>query len=39
LLLKNLVWSCHFFKFKIWIVQIKSHEKMIKMKVVDLDEF
>jgi hypothetical protein len=27
-----------FLKFKIWIVQTKSHEKMTKMKIVDLDD-
>jgi hypothetical protein len=39
LLLRNLVWSSHFLKFKIWIVQTKSHEKMTKIKVVDLNKF
>jgi len=37
LLFQNLVWS-FFLKFKIWIVQTKSHEKMTKMKVVDLEK-
>ena len=36
---QNLVWSCHFLKFKFWIIQISSHEKMTKTKVVYLDEF
>ena len=39
LLFQNLIWSSHFFKFKIWIVQTKSHEKMTKIKVVGLDDF
>jgi hypothetical protein len=39
LLFENVVWSCHFIKFKIWTFQIKSNEKMTKMKVVNLDEF
>ena len=38
LVFQNIVWICHFLKFKIWIVQIESHEKMIKIKVVYLDE-
>ena len=37
--LKNLVWICYFLKFKIWIVQTKSHEKVTKIKVVDLNDF
>ena len=39
LMFENDVWSCYFLKFKIWIVQTKSHEKMTKIKVVDLDDF
>ena len=39
LVFENLVWISHFLKFKFWIVQIKSHEKFYKIKVVDLDEF
>ena len=39
LVFQNLVWSCHFLKFKFWIIQILSHEKMTKTKVVYLDEF
>ena len=31
---QNLVWSWHLLKFKIWIIQILSNEKMIKIKVV-----
>jgi hypothetical protein len=27
-----------FLKFKFWIIQIKSHEKMTKMKIVDLEK-
>ena len=36
LLVQNVVWSSHFLKFKFWIIQTKSYEKMTKMKVVDL---
>ena len=39
LLFENVVSSCHFLKFKFWIVQTTSHEKMTKIKFVDLDEF
>ena len=39
LMFQNLVWSCHFLKFKIWTVQILSNKKMPKIKVVDSDEF
>jgi len=39
LLFENVVWSCHFMKFKIWTFQTKSHEKMTKIKVVNLYEF
>ena len=39
LLFQNLVWSCHFLKFKIWIVQTKFDGEMTKIKVIDLDEF
>jgi hypothetical protein len=39
LLFKNIVWSCHFMKFKIWTFQTKSYKKMTKMKVINLDEF
>jgi hypothetical protein len=35
LLFQNFVWSGHFLKFKFWIVQTKSHEKMTKIKVAD----
>ena len=38
LVFQNIVWICHFLKFKIWIIQIESHEKMTKIKVVYLDE-
>ena len=38
LVFENLVWTSHFLKFKFWIVQIKSHEKFYKIKVIDLDE-
>ena len=34
LVFQNLVSSCSFLKFKIWIVQTKSHEKMNKLIVV-----
>ena len=36
LLVQNVVWNSHFLKFKYLIVQTKSHEKITKMKVVDL---
>jgi hypothetical protein len=39
LMFQNLIWSCHFLKFIIWIIQTKSNEKMNKMKFVHLDEF
>ena len=39
LLVENQVWSCHFLKFKIWIVQILSNKKMTKIKVIDSDVF
>jgi hypothetical protein len=38
LLFQNVVSSWYFLKFKFWIVQTKSHEKMTKMKVVDLEK-
>ena len=38
LLFQNVVSSWHFLKFKFWIDKIKSHEKMTKMKVVDLSK-
>ena len=38
LFFQNVVSSSHFLKFKLWIVQTKSHEKITKMKVVDLKE-
>ena len=38
LLFENIVSSWHFLKFKFWIVQIKSHEKITKMKVIDLEK-
>jgi hypothetical protein len=38
LVFQNVVWTCHFLKFKIWIVQTESHEKITKTNVVDLDE-
>ena len=37
LLLQNVVWSYYFLKFKFSIVQTKPHEKMTKIKVVDLE--
>ena len=39
LVVENQVWSCHFLKFKIWTIQILSNKKMIKIKVIDSDEF
>ena len=38
LVFQNLVLSYNFLKFKIWIVQNLSHEKMTKIEVVHLDE-
>jgi hypothetical protein len=38
LVFQIVVWICHLLKFKIWIIQTESHEKMTKIKVVDLDE-
>ena len=38
LLLQNVVWSYYFLKFKFSIVQTKPHEKMTKIKVVDLEK-
>ena len=38
LVFQNVVWIYHFLKFKFWIVQTKSHGKMTKIKVIDLDE-
>jgi hypothetical protein len=38
LLSENVVSSWHFFKFKFSIDKTKSHEKMTKMKVVDLEK-
>jgi hypothetical protein len=34
LVCQNFVWNYHFLKFKIWIVQTKSHEKIAKIIVV-----
>jgi hypothetical protein len=39
LMFQNIVWSYHILKFKFWIIQIKLDGKMIKAKVVDIDEF
>lgn len=36
---KNSVHNVHILKFKFWIVQTKSNEEMIQIKVVDLDGF
>ena len=36
---QNLVWTCHFLKFKFWIVETLSDEEMTKIKVVNLDEY
>ena len=38
LLFQNIVSSWNYLNFKIWIVQTKSHDKMIKIKVVHVDE-
>ena len=38
LVFQNVVWIYRFLKFKFWIVQTKSHGKMTKIKVIDLDE-
>jgi len=31
LVVENKVWGCYFLKFKIWIVQTKSHENIAKI--------
>ena len=31
LLLRNIVWSCHFLKFKFWIDKTQPHEKITKI--------
>lgn len=38
LLSKKFIRSSHILKFKFWIVRTKSHGKMSKIKVVDLDD-
>ena len=38
LVFQNLVWISHFLKFKFWIVQTKSHEKITKIKVINLEK-
>ena len=39
ILFRNIVSSCHFSKFKFYIIQTKSHDKITKIKVVHLYEF
>jgi hypothetical protein len=38
LVFQNVVWICHFLKFKFWIVQTKSPGKMTKINVINLVE-
>ena len=37
LVFQNLVWSCSYLKFKIWIVQNLTHEKMTNINLIEHD--